>query len=430
MPTALHPYRFSGPSASRSSQDISTLPIQDSYLLHNLSAQDLRSRSSSQRTRSPSPINLIVPSDESSHTPESVAILSRPLSEADHSGRLCPRTPEDIGEGRYERQAPISEQPTQYTIDPLTTSPASLELPDGWEPCLHPEGVQYFFLEDFSARTCVPATEGCVKRVFTNSNILKPELHAIITEAMHTIADFIRAENIEMQSVDLVLDASSVEQTMRCKYYFVNHKTRYAFWMDKAESSWFPVTYDLNGITSESRMHIRHELEAQYWLHCHMFPTSLPEELKHEAVHEFRDIVNYSLEDLLMSPTSTVPYKVEQLVHMGHLADGFSSEEYFNILRLSSNDTRKYWHKLHRFDLCVESTNALLRPLLFCAPDSHLVGLNTIYTDGLIRHRNWAEFIVRLCTEWQELTAYATVVLNANVSFLSIQSVDQGGSLS
>ncbi|KAJ7792412.1 hypothetical protein B0H14DRAFT_2199550, partial [Mycena olivaceomarginata] len=34
--------------------------------------------------------------------------------------------------------------------------------------------------------------------------------------------------------------------------------------------------------------------------------------------------------------------------------------------------------------------------------------------------------IVRLRTEWQELTAYATVILNANVSFLSIQSVDQG----
>lgn len=48
----------------------------------------------------------------------------------------------------------------------------------------------------------------------------------------------------------------------------------------------------------------------------------------------------------------------------------------------------------------------LVNPLLFYAPDSHLMHLNTIYTDGLIRHRSWAEFIVRLSTEWHELTAY------------------------
>jgi len=71
----------------------------------------------------------------------------------------------------------------------------------------------------------------------------------------------------------------------------------------------------------------------------------------------------------------------------------------------------------------------LVGPLLFYAPDSHLVRLNTIFIDGLIRVRSWAEFVMRLSAEWQELTAYATVVLNANVSFLSIQSVDQGGDL-
>jgi len=70
---------------------------------------------------------------------------------------------------------------------------------------------------------------------------------------------------------------------------------------------------------------------------------------------------------------------------------------------------------------------SLLSPLLFYAPDFHLVGLQTIYTDGLIRHRGWSEFITRLNGEWQEFTLYATVVLNANVAFLAIQSVDQGG---
>ncbi|KAJ6488057.1 hypothetical protein C8R45DRAFT_265104 [Mycena sanguinolenta] len=71
----------------------------------------------------------------------------------------------------------------------------------------------------------------------------------------------------------------------------------------------------------------------------------------------------------------------------------------------------------------------LLSPLLFYAPDFHLLGLHAINTDGLIRHSGWAQFVTRLNSEWQEFTLYATVVLNANVAFLSIQSVDQGGNL-
>ncbi|KAJ6595617.1 hypothetical protein DFH09DRAFT_1135118 [Mycena vulgaris] len=69
----------------------------------------------------------------------------------------------------------------------------------------------------------------------------------------------------------------------------------------------------------------------------------------------------------------------------------------------------------------------LLNPLLFYAPDFHLVGLHTIYTDGLVRDRGWPEFITRLNKEWQEFTLYSTVVLNASVAFLSIPSVDQNG---
>ncbi|KAJ7640898.1 hypothetical protein DFH06DRAFT_906829, partial [Mycena polygramma] len=69
----------------------------------------------------------------------------------------------------------------------------------------------------------------------------------------------------------------------------------------------------------------------------------------------------------------------------------------------------------------------IMSPLLFYAPDSHLIALNTIYTDGLVRHRSWSEFVMRRSTEWQDVAGWATIALNANVSFLSVQSVDQGG---
>ncbi|KAJ7603317.1 hypothetical protein FB45DRAFT_128286 [Roridomyces roridus] len=71
----------------------------------------------------------------------------------------------------------------------------------------------------------------------------------------------------------------------------------------------------------------------------------------------------------------------------------------------------------------------VLSPLLFLGPDSYLDNLRDICTDGLIHSRIWPKFISRLSSEWQEFTTYSTILLNANVGFLSIQSVDQGGNL-
>ncbi|KAJ7927514.1 hypothetical protein B0H13DRAFT_2312462 [Mycena leptocephala] len=405
------------------------MPIQDSYLLRNLSVHDLRTRSPSPDTRSPSPIH---PREESIHTSEIVAMLP---SEADPTGDFLPGFPKLLRMGGIPQNADAVYDRSVHNLS-ITSS-----TPSGWTSCLHPEGAQYFFLEDFSSRNCPPSSEGFVKRIFTDSNIMQPELLDVITSTIYTIADLIRARSIQVDAnVDLVLDASYVDCNL------------------------FPVTQELKGITSESRMHIQHELQAQYWKHCQLFPKSL--EMTHEHVEEFRDIVNYSLEDLIMSPTSTVPWKIEQLTHMLHLADGFSSEAYFDILPLSSYETHSgsvgskfdgSICSLSRLMHCfvrervynfhgeqgvrlssdqsiyeIEKRTKLVKfvgPLLFYAPDSHLVNLNTIFTDDLIRHRSWAEFIMRLSTEWQELTAYATFVLNANVSFLSIQSVDQGGNL-
>ena len=87
----------------------------------------------------------------------------------------------------------------------------------------------------------------------------------------------------------------------------------------------------------------------------------------------------------------------------------------------------------------------IFSPLLFWAPDVHLEALEKIWVDRLLHLRPWTEFINKLNNEWQEfiiivsllcftylfrLTNYrfqATVLLNANMAFLSIQSVDNGG---
>ncbi|KAK0218286.1 hypothetical protein EDD85DRAFT_961562 [Armillaria nabsnona] len=70
---------------------------------------------------------------------------------------------------------------------------------------------------------------------------------------------------------------------------------------------------------------------------------------------------------------------------------------------------------------------ALLSPLLFFAPDIHHTALYGIWCN-YISQTEWSAFIRKLSTEWQDFVINATVLLNANVAFLAIQSIDKSSS--
>jgi len=65
-----------------------------------------------------------------------------------------------------------------------------------------------------------------------------------------------------------------------------------------------------------------------------------------------------------------------------------------------------------------------LAPAFFNAPMVHLVALEKIWVDRILCKLPWATFIEKLKNEWQEFVLYSTVLLNANVAFLAIPSVD------
>ncbi|KAJ6595613.1 hypothetical protein DFH09DRAFT_1357542 [Mycena vulgaris] len=339
-----------------------------------------------------------------------VALASVPLlSEADP--RIFPGTPESVG--RYDHKIIISNEPTQFTILPRTFSLRPIEPPTGWDACLHPNGVRYFFHEE--------------KRVFTEANIFDGASFDLITKTLRTIHEFILAHRIDLPAdADLVLDEYTYsDQSKGFQYYFVHHKDRCVFWLDRVESDMFPVATQVNGMTTASQ--IRNELEAQYWYHCELFPRSL--QVTHEIIDELRDLVLHALGDVITFIGTTVSWKVDELNHMVKLIDGFGKNVGKNVdSKLSGSSCivgRLMWlfvrarvynfhgepgARLHADESVYGTVRkrtlliTLLNPLLFYAPDFHLVGLHTIYTDGL-----------------------STVVLNANVAFLSIQSVDQNG---
>ncbi|KAJ7921495.1 hypothetical protein B0H13DRAFT_2655993 [Mycena leptocephala] len=457
---------------SQSSQDIISHPItQESYSLHSLSVQHLPATLSVQHPPAttlsvqhlpalpPSPnfgSGGSLPSTTTSvdfHRPGpatelpsqsrrsfvvlgDIPLSSPPLLSEAHP-RIFPGTPELVG--RYERNIVVPNEPTQFTLPPLTISLDPIPPPPGWTACLHPEGAQYFFHEE--------------KRVFTDANLFDNATLQFIEDNIRTIHDFLCAHAVQLEpGIDLVLDEYFYsDKSKGCQYYFVNHRDRCVFWMDKAESIMFPITDWLNGMTSAS--HIRHELEAQYWIHCDFYPRAL--DVTQEIIDELRDIVLHALGNIATSPTSTVNWKIDELDNMIKLIDGFGKSVGRNVDnkfsgascivgRLMQLFVRARVYNFHgepgarlNVDQSVYATVSkrtllikLLSPLLFYAPDFHFVGLQKLYTDGIVRDRGWAEFITRLDGEWQEFTLYATVVLNANVTFLAIQSVDNNGAQS
>ncbi|KAJ3505990.1 hypothetical protein NMY22_g17391 [Coprinellus aureogranulatus] len=66
--------------------------------------------------------------------------------------------------------------------------------------------------------------------------------------------------------------------------------------------------------------------------------------------------------------------------------------------------------------------------LMFGGPGVHIRRLRDMTVDRVVSKTALAKYIDRMMEEWRDVTLYGTVLLGANVSFLTIQSVDEAGS--
>jgi len=67
--------------------------------------------------------------------------------------------------------------------------------------------------------------------------------------------------------------------------------------------------------------------------------------------------------------------------------------------------------------------------LLFGAPQTHQKDLKVIWVDRIINRVLWKQFIGKLGDQWAGLALSATVILNANVAFLAITTVQAAAKL-
>ncbi|KIJ11345.1 hypothetical protein PAXINDRAFT_101701 [Paxillus involutus ATCC 200175] len=331
---------------------------------------------------------------------------------------------------RYNRKVRVRSSDSKYTINPGTKEfidPQRRNIGD-WEPCVHPEGALYFRHPH--------------KRICTDANLYKHRNLDVITRCADQLFDWIKTGGLQFsESSELVLELMDDKRAniWRCGYYFVDHAYRCLFWVHPFQAE--PIFGNVKGIKSPS--HIKYAMEAQYWMHCELFPTQTISLLFWE---EIKLTLLHATAETITSDTSLAPFDREELSKMLELTNDlegsvgahhphavcvlarfarmFARTKFFNFCgqvgaRLDTDQTVYYNRRQDRSFFL-----AWVSPFLFGAPEIHARGLKTIWVDQLVNHISWKRFIDKLNSEWQEFTLYGTVVLNANVAFLGIQSIN------
>ncbi|TFK73482.1 hypothetical protein BDN72DRAFT_183056 [Pluteus cervinus] len=335
---------------------------------------------------------------------------------------------------RYERNVIVPRKSKRITIPAGTGTFTTYSDPEGWKSYIHPEGARYFFHEE--------------KRVFTDAWLFDPEFLNQVHQDMDIIFTFMEKNHmVGHPEVDLVLDmipraSNRKPANMDCFYYFANHRNRTIFFLDDFHANEIPAWNNLMGTSTLS--HLRHEIESQYWYHHVLFPQPLP--MHDEIVGELQDTILHAISDVMTSATSTSPYGLTELQnissYVGRLrqnVDGRSSVSTTVIGRLMHVFERQKFNNFHgepgarldRDHSVYESDRRaqswlieFCSPLLFYGPSVHLRDLDSVWFDGLMYHAAWTRLMKKLIDDWQDYILFATVLLNANVAFLAIQSVD------
>ncbi|KAJ7916696.1 hypothetical protein B0H13DRAFT_1997283 [Mycena leptocephala] len=341
---------------------------------------------------------------------------------------IVPSSPEHFK--RYERGETIEKTPTTHMIKPQQR-PFLRTLRDGWTAHVHPEGALYYVHDE--------------KRIFTDAHLHKDDIFAIAKPFLDKIEPLHTGKSTSRNSdVDLVLDfVRDNEGKYSCHYYFAEHNRRVVFWDHPFEFTSLSRGKEVDGVTSPQ--HIETELTAQFWRHCDLFPCAIS--LTPALIVELRDILLHNIVDAMISPTSTVQYPVDYLLKMltvteslkenvgtdhggsvcvlGRLMWTFTSHKFYNF----HGEPCARLDKTQSVYGSVPSRSLLIRVialLLFNAPLMHLRTLEDAHTDGIVSHVTWRRITEVLDQEWQELTLFATVLLNADMAFLAIPTVEVG----
>ncbi|KAF9227021.1 hypothetical protein BS17DRAFT_764376 [Gyrodon lividus] len=314
-------------------------------------------------------------------------------------------------------------------------------IPQGWTAHRHPEGALYFMHGE--------------SKTLTEVNICNEEILGDI----EYFRDFLKAE-IEAR-VQLVLEPKADVIGVLCCYYFVNPRNRSLFWLDDWEG--YEIFGDCEGALTPSHKGLG--IQVQYWCAAagkSQLWYSSSEELFFSSIHTPSSALTPLQAALgalpkyhLTSNQSPCPLNVDELKNHLSLIEKIeidrrimhrfcTNQKTFNFEAILNTGTDHHYFlnfhgergaRLH-FDQTIYGWRyypsllmTVCAPLLFMAPVTNVRSLHKIFVDGIANRDKWNIFVNRLNSQLQDTNLLATVPLNANVGFLAIQSVDNGGGI-
>ncbi|KAJ7500743.1 hypothetical protein B0H11DRAFT_2225139 [Mycena galericulata] len=317
---------------------------------------------------------------------------------------FIPMSVETFESNRYSRGRYVQDTYTECSIPPFSQSFSRSPM-ENWTPHQHPEGALYFVQQQ--------------NRLFTDENLyddaILTKVNACVSRIIGCLED--KKSVGPADDIDIVLDLiEDRSETIKCGYYLVDHSTRSIFWMDVFEISQLSSWKRVPGITSASHTKLRGALS------------------------------DYA--DALTSPTTTIPFAVDDLLKMltltnamtsggprtqssGVEIDQGSSSALARLMSLFALERVNHLHGEYaaRLDRRKSVYGAspkrrywmvLLSPLLFNAPNRHLRDLRAIFMDELVSQLSWKRLMEKVLSEWQDMTLYGSLILNANVGILAI----------
>ncbi|KAG1862805.1 hypothetical protein DFJ58DRAFT_725284 [Suillus subalutaceus] len=285
------------------------------------------------------------------------------------------------------------------TVRAMTMGPHEMNVPQGWTAFVHPEGVRYFVNQE--------------TRTFTEMNVCEPDICDDIEYFMQYLLGELEQTIGEgglslMKEVDLVVEPKCFDgESVVCCYYFANHRDRCLFWLDDFNPE--HIISECKGIRSSS--HLWFAIEAQYW--C------VPVKGSSAAfdVIEIKDHLSV-VDKIKIHPTPPLP-TTPQSMRRGHAA--------IVIGRIMYILTHNHFVNYHGED-CVR-LNFEQSVHGWTYKPSPLMSKNcTKFLSTEVAHTaRWNAFCSNFKGQLQDSNLLATVLLNANVGFLAINTVDRGG---
>ncbi|KAI5889541.1 uncharacterized protein SCHCODRAFT_02634849 [Schizophyllum commune H4-8] len=341
------------------------------------------------------------------------------------------------------------------------------KVPLGWVRVIHPAGQPYFWNEEHNAVTLE----------WMPDSVVAKHVNRTLTYVAHQIEHWDGEPLPKDRQIVISLEPTPNATTdYAALYYIASPRYETIFWLAEYNLDW-EIGLMLQAQLEPQMLGIY--LKYQFYKHWDNFPDI--QTVSRCQIRRWQMILENALADVRFSKTSTVNYNVDKLQEMiemvhrmysrasraaardkkkaekdgkdkkdykvkarapkkpdlsvegewlpGRMMQHFYQDRFLNLYsqrgarvdRLQSvfgkspGDIPKSWYI------------RILGLLLFRAPNNHLDELNQMWVDTVLSRKVWKKRVKALLSDWTEQRVLATILLTANMSFLSIDGPSPDG---